>query len=277
MPRPVGSRLVLSPETRQRLQALVRTGSTPQALALRCRLILRAAAPDHPTSQDIADEFDCGRPTVGQWRERFASGGLGGLRDAPRSGRPRALPPDERVAVVAVATSKTQEHDRPTNGWTLDEIAATLINGGHAQAISQAAVWRILHDADLKPHQSVYWLNSHDPDFEAKAKAICRLYVEAPPLYQQGRLGRCCDEKTGMQIRRRGVPTPPPEPGKPEKREFESERPGTRTRIASFAVPTGEGGGTWGRRAPASTSGRTCCAWPATTEVRRGSTGWWIT
>jgi hypothetical protein len=158
----------------------------------------------------------------------------------PAPAGPGAFPPDERVAVVALATSKTQDHDRPRNGWTLDEIAATLINEAHAKAISKATVWRILHDADLKPHKSVYWLNSHDPDFEAKAKAICRLYVDAPRLYQQGRLVICCDEKTGMQVLRRVAPTQPPEPGKPEKREFEYERLGTQTLIASFSVPTGE-------------------------------------
>ena len=99
---------------------------------------------------------------------------------------------------------------------------------------------RILNDADLKPHKSVYWLNSHDPDFEAKARAICQLYVQAPHFYQQGRLLLCCDEKTGMQILQRNAPTKLMQPGKPEKREFEYTRLGTRTLISSFAVPTGE-------------------------------------
>ena len=65
--------------------------------------------------------------------------------------------------------------------------------------MSRSTIWRILDDADLKPHRSVYWLNSHDPDFDAKARAICKLYIDAPTMYQQGRLLICCDEKTGMQ------------------------------------------------------------------------------
>ena len=88
---------------------------------------------------------------------------------------PGAFPPDEQLAVVTIATSTTQSHDRPVNGWTLDEIAATIVNEAHAQAISRATIWRILDQADLKPHKSVYWLNSHDPDFQAKAREICRL------------------------------------------------------------------------------------------------------
>jgi hypothetical protein len=106
--------------------------------------------------------------------------------------------------------------------------------------MSRATVWRVLDDADLKPHRSVYWLNSHGPDFDTKAKAICRLYVDAPRLSQQGQLVICCDAKTGMQILQRKYPTQPPRPGKPEKRAFEYIRHGPRALITSFAVPTGE-------------------------------------
>ena len=93
MPRPFGARLLLAPELRARLEALVRAGATPQALAFRCRIILRAAAADQPTNQAIAAELACDRHTVGQWRERFAVHGWAGLQDAPRSGRPRAFSP----------------------------------------------------------------------------------------------------------------------------------------------------------------------------------------
>src|SRR5882672_4988495 len=68
MPRPFGSRIVLTSQTRQQLEALVRAGSTPQALAFRSRLILHAARDDRPTNQQVADELDCDRHTVGQWR-----------------------------------------------------------------------------------------------------------------------------------------------------------------------------------------------------------------
>ncbi len=43
-----------------------------------------------------------------------------------------------------------------------------------------------------------------------------------------------------MQILQRAAPTQRVEPGKPEKREFEYIRLGTRTMITSFVVPTGE-------------------------------------
>jgi len=93
MPRPFGSRLDLSDQARTQLAALARAPSTPQALALRCRLVLRVADPDRPTNQAIAAEFGCDRHTVGLWRERFAHRGLTGLQDAPRPGRPQGFSP----------------------------------------------------------------------------------------------------------------------------------------------------------------------------------------
>ena len=93
MPRPFGSTIELQPELQDKLQSLVRAGSTPQALALRCRIVLRAAQDDNSSNQDIAAELGCDRHTVGQWRERFAEQGLAGLQDAPRSGRPRKFSP----------------------------------------------------------------------------------------------------------------------------------------------------------------------------------------
>jgi DDE superfamily endonuclease len=59
-------------------------------------------------------------------------------------------------------------------------------------------------------------------------------------MYQQGRLLICCDEKTGMQALGRPHPTRPAEPGKPERREQDYIRYGTRALIASFVVATGE-------------------------------------
>jgi hypothetical protein len=153
---------------------------------------------------------------------------------------PGAFPPDELTVVVNLATTKTEEHNQPATRWSLDDLACAIVNEAHHRAMSRCTIWRVLDDADLKPHKSVYWLNSHDPDFEPKALAICRLYLDAPRLYQQGRLLICCDEKTGMQILQRKYPTQLIEPGKPEKRESEYIRHGTRALITSFAVPTGE-------------------------------------
>ncbi len=93
MPRPFGSTVRLPDETQDQLQARARARSTPQALAFRCRIVLRAAGGDRPSNREIAAELGCNRHTVGQWRERFVADGLDGLHDLPRSGRPRSFSP----------------------------------------------------------------------------------------------------------------------------------------------------------------------------------------
>lgn len=90
---PLPRAVVLSEELRDRLQLLLRARSTPQALAFRCRIVLRAAERDQPANLQIAAELDCDRHTVGHWRNRFLAQGLAGLQDAPRSGRPRSFSP----------------------------------------------------------------------------------------------------------------------------------------------------------------------------------------
>jgi transposase len=159
---------------------------------------------------------------------------------SPAPGDPGAFPPDEQLYVLTLASSKTEDHQTPDTSWTLDELAFTIVNEAHHRAMSRGTIQRILAQADLKPHQSIYWLNSHDPSFDAKAKDICQLYLNAPRFYEQGRLVLSCDEKTGMQILGRKYPTLPPQPGKPAKREFEYIRYGTRCLLTTFCVPTGE-------------------------------------
>jgi DDE superfamily endonuclease len=170
----------------------------------------------------------------------------------PGPAGPGVFPPDERLHVVNLATSKTEDHGQTATRWSLDDLAFTIINEAHQRNLSRSTIQRILADADLKPHQSIYWLNSHDPDFDAKAKNICQLYANALRFYEQGRLVISSDEKTGMQILQRKYPTQPPRPrlldatgqllrrGVPAKREFEYIRHGTRSLLTSFVVPTGK-------------------------------------
>jgi hypothetical protein len=154
-----------------------------------------------------------------------------------RDGR-GAFPPSARLEVMAMATHKPARYHEAATRWSLDALVAALAQR-HAWTMSRASIWRILDEADLKPHRSVYWLNSHDPDFETKAHHICSLYLQALRVFEQGRVVICTDEKTGMQILQRKYPTHPIAPGQPEKREHEYIRHGVRALIASFVVATG--------------------------------------
>ena len=93
MPSPFSPRISLAPEGREKLESLLRAGSTPQALAKRIQIVLRAAKPDDPSNVQISGELGCNRHTVSLWRNRYAEQGLPGLQDAPRSGRPPVFSP----------------------------------------------------------------------------------------------------------------------------------------------------------------------------------------
>ena len=150
-----------------------------------------------------------------------------------------AFPPSARLDVISMATRKPARYHCSATRWSLDDLVAALAQG-RTGTMSRSSIWRLLDDADLKPHRSVYGLNSHDPDFETKAHNICSLYLNALRFFEQDRVVICSDEKTGMQILQRQYPTQPMAPGKPEKREHEYIRHGVRALIASFVVATGQ-------------------------------------
>jgi putative transposase len=93
MPVPIAPPVTLAGDEQSRLESIVRAHSTPQALALRCQMILRAAAPERPSNLQVATELRCNRHTVGRWRQRYLDHGLSVLHDAPRAGRPRRFSP----------------------------------------------------------------------------------------------------------------------------------------------------------------------------------------
>lgn len=93
MPVPIAPQVTLAGDEQSRLESIVRAHSTPQALAFRCQVILRAAALERPSNLPVAKELNGNRHTVGRWRSRYLEQGLSGLQDAPRPGRPRRFSP----------------------------------------------------------------------------------------------------------------------------------------------------------------------------------------
>ena len=93
MPVPLAPQVPFAGDDQSHLESLMRAHATPQALAFRCRVILRAAAPARPSNLQVASEVHCNRHPVGRWRRRYVQDGLRGLQEAPRPGRPRRFSP----------------------------------------------------------------------------------------------------------------------------------------------------------------------------------------
>ncbi len=96
---------------------------------------------------------------------------------------------------------------------------------------------------DLKPHQSRYWLNPkiEDPhQFNEQVSTICSLYQQAETLEKENIHLISTDELTAIQALERIQPDLPIKPGVIRRIEFEYERHGTLSLIASFSVAEGK-------------------------------------
>ena len=156
----------LSEEEERQLRAVLRTPSASQQQAVRARIVLRAA--EGATNTEIAAEAGVSLPTVGLWRRSFSERGLDGLRDAPRSGRPREIDDDEVQRVLAMTL------ESPPDGstqWSVRRLAA-------ATGLSATTVHRIWREHKLKPHQVRSFKFSRDPQLAEKIVDV----VERPSL-----------------------------------------------------------------------------------------------
>jgi transposase len=220
--------VILGSRRKARLEAIVRRASAPQALVRRARIVLLAF--EGWPNEQIARELGCAVNTVRTWRRRFARGGLPGLRDRTRSGRPEVYGPNVRLRIAATATSVPPEG---CSAWTHALIAAELADTG----ISASQAGRVLAELDLSPHKVRGWLNRRDDDqFWARAAAVCEVYLRPPA----NTVLICIDEKTGIQAKCRRYPEQVTRRGRATRREFEYIRNGTVSIIAALDVTTGQ-------------------------------------
>src|ERR1035437_2444650 len=110
----------LDAPTRNTLDKLIRSSSTPQSLALRSRIVLAAA--DGVSNQEIAAALKVPAITVGKWRRSFAIDGLEGLRDAPGAGRRLKSAANPRRQVP----TRVCQHRECGSRWSVRSWALTL-------------------------------------------------------------------------------------------------------------------------------------------------------
>ena len=194
MPAPHALPIVVSVADRLILLSWARRPTTAQALALRARIVLAAAAGEL-TNGEIAERLQTHRHTVAKWRGRYAECGLVGLTDEPRPGAPRTIT-DDRVDQVLATTLK----EAPSNGthWSTRQLAQRL-------RMSQTAVSRIWRAFGLSPHRTETFKLSRDPQFVEKVRDVVGVYL-APP---KRTLVLCVDEKTQVQAREPTAPVVP--------------------------------------------------------------------
>ena len=217
------------------METITRSTRTPAGLVQRARLILALA--EGATYAELTARWGVAATSISRWKQRFATRGIAGLQDAPRSGRPDRLAPAVEARILALTQ---QPPPAPVTHWSVRRMARRV-------GVSPATVQRVWARAGLQPHRLERYVTSPDPEFERKAAAILGLYLR-PPAHAAV---FCVDEKTAIQALDRLDPVLPLSPGRAERHGFEYVRHGTLSLYAALEVGTGH---VEGRAVPRHTS-----------------------
>jgi transposase len=190
----------------------------------RASIILRCLAGESVGM--IARDLKVRPNTVIDWRRRFEKDGIKGLRDRPRSGKPRRYNADFRNQVM-----KTLELAPPSGQarWDGPAVAKHMETSVHA-------VWRLLRKEGICLSRQPSWCVSTDPEFTTKAAEIVGLYLNPP----ENALVISVDEKPSIQALERTTGYVQTDSGK-IVRGFKStyKRHGTLNLFAALEVATG--------------------------------------
>lgn len=212
------------PEEIRTLQSLKRSPQTPQGVAARASMVLESI--EGRQIKEVAQNHGVNVLTVSKWRQRFIARGIAGLRDLPRSGKPRKHPPELRERVLAVLELPPPEGQA---AWDGKAVAAHLKVNVHA-------IWRILRKEGIGLQRHRSWCVSTDPEFAPKAAEVVGLYLN-PPF---NALVISVDEKPSIQAKTCPTGYVKTESGK-IVRGFKStyRRNGTLNLFAALEVATG--------------------------------------
>ena len=153
--------LQVTARQRTMLEQIVRRASSPQAEAMRAKIILAAA--DGLNNQLIANRLGLHVQTARSWRGRWAEaadrlavieteGSEAAVReaihellcDAPRPGVAATFTPEQICQIVAVGCESPAESGRPVTHWTPTELADEVVQRGIVVSISPRSVGRFL-------------------------------------------------------------------------------------------------------------------------------------
>ena len=217
--------LRLTDDEHKQLEQWVAAHGTPQQVALRCRIVLAAAAGE--TNLGIAATAQVDVKTVALWRARFAEAGAQGLWEiaAGRGRKPTHSPNKIKAIIRATLTSKPQGMTQ----WSCRQMA-------HAQGVSKSTVSTIWRSHNLKPHRIKSFKLSRDARFLEKLTDVVGLYLNPPDQA----LVLCVDEKTQIQALDRTQPGLPMKKGRLGTMTHDYKRNGTTCLFAALEVLQGK-------------------------------------
>jgi transposase len=192
-------------------------------LAQRARIVLLAA--DGVGNTEIAERVGVARQTVLTWRARYRDGGLAGLEDVPKPGKPKRIDPRR----IITETLKPPPKRLGVTHWSTRLLGARLRVGNS----TIAKAWRAY---GIQPWRAGSFRFSTDPQLEAKVVDVVGLYLDPP----ENAVVLCCDEKSQIQALERTAPILPMQPHLIERRSHDYRRHGTTTLFAALEIATGK-------------------------------------
>ena len=267
--------LAIPPEDLHTLGQWSRSSGIRAALAERAKILLLAAKGTSNT--EIAHQVGCSRPAVILWRRRYAQGGLDGLLDRPRSGRPQTVRRGRRAEILAVTLSPPPEHLGVTH-WSSRLLADQL-------GISHNTVARVWAEHDLKPWRTETFKFSTDPQLEAKVRDVVGRYLDPP----ERAIVVWVDEKRQIQALDRtaptcrsaraapsGAPTTTPGTGRPPCSQRWRSRPvaSPTSALTATATVSSSRSSSWWPRPTRGDSCTWCWTTTAPTPTPRSRHGW---
>lgn len=131
--------LQLSETERTALEGLVSKGQQPVRVLKRALGLL--ALDRGETLEAVAAHQQVTNDTVRAWRNRYRAGGLAGLQDELRPGRPIEIDGSQRAKITALACSEAPVgHVR----WTWRLLADKVVELGYCEQISHTQVGKVL-------------------------------------------------------------------------------------------------------------------------------------
>jgi transposase len=229
--------IILSAHEHHTLTVRANAARTPHRDMIRAQIILSAAAGRSNTM--IAADLGLHVDTVRKWRRRFCRDRLSGLKDLPRSGRPRLFTAAQVAELKALACELPADNNTPLARWNCLDLAVEATRRGVVSSVSASSVRRWLAADAIKPWQHRSWIFPRDPDFAFKAGRVLDLYArtfDGIPLGDHEYV-LSADEKPGVQARERIHPSRAPRPGRrPMLVESEYRRHGTLAYLAAYDV-----------------------------------------
>jgi transcriptional regulator with XRE-family HTH domain/transposase len=224
MPR-ISAVVPLSDADRDRLEAWVSAHGTPQQVALRCRIVLAAAAGQ--SNLTIAEELGINPKTVTLWRDRFVEAGAEALWEiAPGRGR---KPTYGAAKIKKIVQATLSSRPKGMTQWSCRQMA-------RAQGVSKSTVSNIWRSHQLKPHRTKNFKLSRDARFLEKLTDVVGLYLNPPDQA----LVLCVDEKTQIQALDRTQPGLPMKKGRLGTMTHDYKRNGTTCLFAALEVLQGK-------------------------------------